>query len=215
MIRPAVGFQHGPMLQPAQSCEEAAPRRAGRSLRRNVVWTLTGDATYAACQWGILIVIAKLGNAEMVGRFALGLAITAPVILFSNLALRPIQATDAKREYVFADYFGLRLITTVLSLVVIAGIVLIAGYRRETGLVILAVGAAKAVEAISDVFYGLLQQHERMDYIARSQLLKGPMSLAAMALAIHMTEEGVLWGAMGLAAVWCSFYSGTISRTVL
>jgi O-antigen/teichoic acid export membrane protein len=170
-------------------------------LRRNLLWTLMGDTTYAACQWGMLIVIAKLGNAEMVGQFALGLAVTTPIILLTGLALRSIQATDARREYAFGDYLGLRLITAVFALAVIVGIVLATGYRRETGLVIIAIGLAKVIEATSDVFYGLLQQHERMDYIGKSQLLKGPLSLTAMALAVSMTGD-VLWGATGLIAAW-------------
>jgi O-antigen/teichoic acid export membrane protein len=148
-----------------------------------------------------LIVIAKLGNAEMLGQFALGLAITAPVLLLASLALRPIQATDAKSDLLFGDYVGLRLLTNGLALVAVAWIVLAAGYRQETALVILAVGAAKAIEAASDVFFGLLQRHERMDYISKSQLLKGPLSLAAMVLSIYWTGS-ILWGVISLASCW-------------
>ncbi len=49
------------------------------SLRRNVAWALAGNLGYSACQWGVLVCIAKLGTAADVGRFALGLALTAPV----------------------------------------------------------------------------------------------------------------------------------------
>jgi hypothetical protein len=51
----------------------------GLSLRRNFAWTVLGNVTYAACQWGMLVALAKLGSPEMVGQFALGLAIGAPV----------------------------------------------------------------------------------------------------------------------------------------
>ena len=85
------------------------------SLRKNFSWTLAGNIIYAACQWGMLIILAKLGSAEMVGQFALGLAITAPIIMFADLNLRHVQATDAQEEYHFRDYLGLRLITTSLA----------------------------------------------------------------------------------------------------
>ena len=96
--------------------------------------------------------LAKLGSPEMVGQFTLGLAVTAPVIMFTNLQLRGVQATDAKGDYVFSDYLGLRLIGTGLALLIIAGITFKAGYRWETSLVILAIALAKAFESISDVF---------------------------------------------------------------
>lgn len=171
------------------------------SLRVNFSWTFAGNVVYAACQWGILVVLAKLGSPKMVGQFALGLAVTAPVIMFANLQLRAVQATDAKDEYRFGYYLSLRLVTTTLAFLVIVGIVALAGYRRETALVILAVGAAKCFESISDVIYGLMQKRERMDRIARSMMIKGPLSLTAMGVVLYITGS-VLWGTIALACVW-------------
>jgi O-antigen/teichoic acid export membrane protein len=176
-------------------------RSAPLSLRANFSWTFVGNVVYAGCQWGMLSALAKLGTPEMVGRFSLGLAITAPVIMFTNLQLRAVQATDAEREYTFGDYLGLRLIMTALSLLIIAGITFVTGYPLETALVILVVGLAKAFEAISDVFYGLLQQRERMDRIAQSMIFKGLLSLGVLTAVVYLTDS-VLWGTVGLAATW-------------
>lgn len=171
------------------------------TLRRNFSWTFTGNLIYAASQWGMLVVLAKLGSPEMVGQFTLGLAVTAPVIMFTNLQLRGIQATDAKGDYVFSDYLGLRLIGTGLALLIIAGITLKAGYRLETSLVILAIALAKAFESITDVFNGLIQQHERMDRIAIALMIKGPLSLLLLAIGVSLTGS-VVGGAIGLAIAW-------------
>ncbi|MEG4941306.1 oligosaccharide flippase family protein [Microcoleus sp. F4-D5] len=171
------------------------------TLRRNFSWTFTGNLVYAASQWGMLVLLAKLGSPEMVGQFTLGLAVTAPVVMFTNLQLRAIQATDAKRDYVFSDYLGLRLIGTGLALLIIAGITLKAGYRWETSLVILAIALAKAFESISDVFYGLIQQHERMDRIAIALMIKGPLSLLLLGIGVSLTGS-VVGGAIGLAVAW-------------
>src|SRR5215211_4678278 len=175
--------------------------RSPPTLRRNFVWTFIGNGLYAAAQWGMLTVIAKIGNPEMVGQFALGFAIAAPVMLFSNLNLRGVQATDAKYLYRFGDYLALRLITTILALVVIWGITFFTGYRRETALVILLIALAKAFESVSDVFYGLLQQREYMDRIAKSMIIKGGLSLIALGVGVYLTDS-VLWGVVGLGLAW-------------
>jgi O-antigen/teichoic acid export membrane protein len=171
------------------------------TLRRNFSWTFVGNLVYAGSQWGMLVVLAKLGSPEMVGQFTLGLAVTAPVVMFTNLQLRSVQATDVRHQYVFSEYLRLRLIMTGLALLIIAGIAFTAGYPWETKLVILAVGAAKAIESISDVLYGLFQQHQRMDSIAKSMMIKGPLSLVTLGLGIYLTGN-VIWGAVGLILTW-------------
>lgn len=170
-------------------------------LRHNFSWTLIGNAIYAACQWGMLVVIAKLGSPEMVGQFTLGLAITAPVIMFTNLHLRTVQVTDAKQEFLFGDYLALRIIGTTLSMLAIFGIVATAGYKLETSLTILAIATAKAFESIGDVCYGFVQQNEQMDRIARSMIVKGILSLTLMSFGVYISGS-VLWGTVGLAVAW-------------
>lgn len=171
------------------------------TMGRNFSWTFVGNVVYAACQWGMLVVLAKIGSPEMVGQFTLGFAVTAPVLMLTNLQLRSLQVTDAKHEYLFSDYLYLRLIATVLALVAIAGITFSAGYSWQTSLVILVVGLAKAVESVSDVFYGLLQQHERMDRIAVSMMIKGTLSLLLLCIGVYFSGS-VLGGVVGLAIAW-------------
>ena len=170
------------------------------SLKQNFSWTFVGNGVYQACQWGMLIVLAKLTSPEAVGLFALCLAVTAPVIMFSNLSLATVQATDARREYDFGHYLGLRLLMTGFALLMIL-IMAVAGYRDRGTAVILAMGIAKAVESISDVYHGLLQQRERLDRVAQALMLKGPLSLLTLAVGVYLTGD-VLWGVVGLALAW-------------
>jgi O-antigen/teichoic acid export membrane protein len=171
------------------------------TLRRNFSWTFIGNLVYSGCQWGMLVVLAKLGNPGMVGQFTLGLAVTAPVLMLTNLQLRDILTTDAKNHYLFNDYFGLRLMMTGLALPTIVGITFATGYRGETALVIILIGLAKGLESISDVFYGLLQKHEQMDRMALSVMMKGPLSLLMLSIGIYVSGS-VVWGVVGLVVAW-------------
>lgn len=171
----------------------------GLSLRANFSWTFVGNAVNAAAWFGMTIVLAKLGSPEHVGQFALGLATTAPIFMFATLRLRDVQATDTNQEYLFGDYFGLRLITTVLALAAVVLVVVVSGFERETGLVILATGLSKSSEAVSDAFYGLFMQQERLDRIAKSMIVKGPLSLLGLGAGFYLTGS-VFWGVIGLAS---------------
>lgn len=168
------------------------------SLRRNFSMTFAGNVFYAGCQWGTLVVLAKLGSPEGVGQYALGLALTAPIILLFNLQLRDVQATDARREHPFGDYLALRLLCTVLALLVIAGMVLVLRPPTITVLVIAGVALAKAADSVADILFGLLQQRERMAPVAASLAVNGAATLAATFVAMYLTRS-IAWAAAASA----------------
>lgn len=190
---------------------------AGRSLKGSVVSATVGNFVYGACQWAVLIVLARLGTPRGVGMFALSLALSAPVLSFANLHLRTFQATDAEGEFAFADYLGLRLATSGLALVVIGILAAAQSHDRDTALVVLVVGVAKIIESVSDVVYGLLQQRERLSSVARSMVAKGLLSLAAV-WGVMVTTHSVVAVAGALAVSWgllLVFYDLPLASRVL
>jgi O-antigen/teichoic acid export membrane protein len=179
----------------------AAAGPGALSLGRIVSWGVLGSFVYAACQWAMLVVLAKLGSVEMTGQFALGLAVGAPVFLLTNLSLRSVLVTDVEGTHALGDYVALRLVTAGLGLAAVAALVALSGYRRETALVCLLVAVTKSVEAIGDVLQGHMQRHERMDVLAGSIALRGLGALGALAAGLWVT--GSLPWALGLvAAAW-------------
>jgi len=148
----------------------------------------------------MLVTLAKLGGPEMVGQFALGLAIAAPVFMFTNLQLRSVLATDARGEYGFAAYLGLRLSSSLLGLIALAVIAAFASKAAAYPAVLL-VGTAKAIESISDVHYGQLQRNERMEPIARSLIAKGILSLGLFWVAVYLTRN-LISALIGLNLAW-------------
>jgi O-antigen/teichoic acid export membrane protein len=167
------------------------------SLRANFAWTFVGNVIYSGCQWGGLVVLAKLGSPELVGQYSLGLAIAMPVLMFAMLQLRPVIASDVREEYRFGDYLGFRIITTIVaSLVILVIPAVLHNGPKQTSLIFL-VGLSQAVESISDVYYARLQFIHRMDRIAKSQILRGPLGLLVMGAAVYFTGD-VLWGVAGL-----------------
>ena len=171
------------------------------SLRRNVAWTMGGNAIYSACQWLMLVILAKLGTTDTVGTFALAIALAGPVVMLANLQLRWVQATDRNGEFEFNDCLTLRCVCSALAIVVILGIGLFAGYPAETFLVIAAITFAKVAESFSDVIYGWYQQHERMELISHSLMIRGPISVAAICAGFWLTGSlaAATWS---LAIAW-------------
>lgn len=175
------------------------------SLRRSLSWTLLGELVFAACQWISLMVVAKLGSPEALGRYALGLAVATPVIVLANLHLRPIWVVDVRERPEherarWADYLGLRLLMQPIALAVVALICLIRGWPSTTVAVVLSIALIRTAGSMSDIFYAPAQRAERMDPIGISRALAGIAWLGMLTLGLALGSELLALGLVALAS---------------
>jgi len=167
------------------------------SLRSHVSWAFAGNSIYAAGQWAILSLFAKLGGSEMLGQYALAVAIVSPILMLSHLNLRAVLATDMGKQHPFGDYLAVRLGATAIGLAAIAALAF--GHSPLLAGTIVGAGLAQSAENISDIYYGAMQRRERMDRIAISMIARAVVSVAAVATALALT--GSILVAVGALAV--------------
>jgi O-antigen/teichoic acid export membrane protein len=167
------------------------------SLSADFSWMFVGNAIYAGGQFATLMLLAKLVRPELVGQYALSLAVVYPVMMLTNMQLRSVMTSGARQQTHFGHYLSLRLLTTSLALVIIFAITQILGYRRELTAVVLMVGVAYAIETISDVYYARLQLHDRMVEISKSLIARALLSVLGLSVATYVSGN-LLWGVAGV-----------------
>lgn len=172
-------------------------RQFGLSLTRNFVWTFAGNLFYAACQWSIVVVLAKLGKPEVVGQYALALAIGFPVTFIANLQLRTLFVTDFGGKYPFYEMLGLRYVLSVIAIFVIVITCWTSGYDANTTETILIVGLAQIADCLSENYFGTFQRDERMDRITISLMMRHLLGASLLIAAVYFTHN-LVWGAAGL-----------------
>ncbi|GAA3448804.1 lipopolysaccharide biosynthesis protein [Dactylosporangium matsuzakiense] len=181
-------------------------RRDGGSRRRhrpaalpsfsgNLSWSVAGNGGYALCQWFVLVVIARLGNPGMVGDYALGLAVGAPIVLLGNLSLRTVLVTDPNGDHPFRRYLSIRLAGMALAMGAMSVAVMLFDLPAA---VVLLVGAAKAFDGVGDIYLGLLQRHHDQRSIAIAQLVNGGLTVTMVAALLYGTSS-IAWAAAGSA----------------
>jgi O-antigen/teichoic acid export membrane protein len=158
------------------------------SLKLNFVWVILGNLVYGISQILLFWLISKLGNSELLGHYTLAVAIVAPTIMFANLHLRTLQATDSQGRYRFRDYFELRCVMVVAALMFM-GLLGFVGLGPQKGLILALLGLSKAVEAISELFYGALQQQECLERISKSLVIRNLIGLFSFALLFYQTRS--------------------------
>ncbi len=171
------------------------------NLKKNFIYLFTGNLVYAICQWGMLVVYAKMGSPEVVGKFSLASAIVSPILMFTNLQLKAMQATEVANKYTLDDFMAVRVISIGVAFVVTA-LVGLGCYRNDGILSVLAILVmAKGIEALNDVLYGYFQKHEGMGFIAQSMAIKGILSLAILACAFYFSKNLAI-SLLALFLVW-------------
>lgn len=184
-------------------------------LGRNFTWTLSGNIAYSLCQWAFVMVLAKLGTPEDVGGYALGLAITSPVLIFANFQGRNFVASDIHDEFSFSEYVSFRAISLTLALVVVLAMILFTPSLRPGAGAIFLVGLGQAFEWVSETYFGLMQKHDRLDRVAQSLMLKGPLCLILLTAAMYLTRN-IVWAvaalALGRGLMLCCFDSKNATR---
>jgi O-antigen/teichoic acid export membrane protein len=182
----------------------ASPAKSG--LRGIVAWIFAGNTLFAAAQWGMLAVLAKIGNPSLLGVFSLGLAITAPPILFAT-ALRGSHVTDIDEEYSVMDYFLARSTLLVIACVCIGLFTLTQHYSRQTTLVIVWITVAKIFDSFSDGIYAYLMRHEFMHRVSISRILQGATQLIVVFLLMKQTKSlyltTIAFAAASAAVTFC------------
>lgn len=192
------------MSSSAQTSSEAGhPARRTPSLRGDFVWTFLGNAVYAAGQWAILSLFAKLGGTAMLGEYALAMAVSAPAGMLAHLNLRSVLATDTQGRHGFGDYLAVRLIVSALGMAAIAAIAVWATPDWTIRAAIVAVGFGQSCETVSDIFYGALQRRHGLRQVSWSMIVRTLVSVGALA--------AMLWATGDLLFAVCALAGGKLA----
>lgn len=170
------------------------------TLRANALWNAIGCLFYLGCQWLTTVLVVRLSSSyENSGALAFAMA---NGIIFASIGLykiRTFQVSDLNKEYSAGDYVGFRFVSIALGLLWSAiYLPLSCGNDFQLLSASLAYLLFKADEVFSDVLYGVDQRAYRMDFIGKSQIMRGFLSLLGFALPLCLFDNLVL-GILGMA----------------
>ena len=162
---------------------------------------LFGNASFAAAQWLIVLVLARLGGPGEVGTFALATAIATPLVATFAMGLRVIAATSHDVDRYIDDYVVLRVVGGVLSFIAMFVLGTLGIVEGELLRVSRALTAAKAIEGVSDVIYGIQQSRSDISSMTLSLVLRSVLGLITFAFGYWYTHSLTL-STIALAGAW-------------
>jgi O-antigen/teichoic acid export membrane protein len=176
-----------------------------RRISGSVLWSLIGQAWWAAGQWIQSSAASHLGGEAELGRLGLAMAISSPVMLLASLQLRAIQASDSAGRFPFPACLALRAVTTAAGLTIILVLAAVGWWWSvEARWALAAIGLWRAVDLLADVFHGRMQQHEDLRSVGIGQTLR-TIAGSTVFIALLAAHADLAYAAVGGAVA-----SGTV-----
>ncbi|WP_455509158.1 lipopolysaccharide biosynthesis protein [Butyricimonas paravirosa] len=143
--------------------------------KKTLLWLVLSNIVKSLSQWGILVILVKFFPAESVGYYTLGLAITAPIFMLSDMQLKSVLVVEPETGFDnFAVYQIIRLISTGVAT---TGLIIYNILFQEINWIIFAVIIYKAMESLIDILYGYLQKKDKMVWMSKSDIVKTFLSV--------------------------------------
>ena len=119
-----------------------------------------------------MMIVSRLSSAKMADTFSLAYGIAGILVVFGLFQVRTYQGTDVTFKHEFTSYAIARVISIVVMLLSLFPYLLLVHFDfsdfSKLAVVLLYV-FFRMCEAISDLFQGLFQQHERLDIAGKSK----------------------------------------------
>ena len=157
-------------------------------LKKNLVWNTVGSILYSACQWVITIIVFHMASYESAGYLSLAMTTSSSFSAISLFSMRNYQVSDVTGEYSRDIYVGSRFLTCAIAFVSCAVSAAI-GNSVYQMLCIDAFMLIRVAEAFVDVLHGENQKHDRYDYIGKSYIIRGFLTVGLFVVGLQMTKD--------------------------
>lgn len=171
--------------------------------RKDFIWNAIGLTLNACNSLFFLIVVRFINGLDIAGIFTYTFALCIFFYAFVIYFNRSFQVSDSK--FSFNDYLTCRTVTSIIGLVTILIFALVNRFGGFEIAVVLLLSGFRIVEAISDCFYGAIQEKHKLYQTGISLSLKAIFGLLAFLLIDWLTHDLVL-GIIALIVVNLLFF---------
>lgn len=166
-----------------------------KNFNKNFLWNIVGTTFNAFNSLFFLIIVTRINGTNDAGIFTLAYSTACILYVIGVYAGRIFQVTE--RENINnKEYIVNRISTTILMILISIGFVIFKQYDFYKAEIFIILCLYKALEAFSDVLYGVLQKNDLLYKVGKSFFMKAILSLGAFIIVELITKNLVLSSTM-------------------
>lgn len=161
-------------------------------FRKNFIWNTLGTGFNAFNSLFFMIIVTRINGIDQAGIFTIAFSTACILYAVGLYAGRIYQVTELNKKISDKDFVISRIITNIIMIVFLIIFCLLKKYNTEKFIIFLLLTIYKALEAFSDVLYGVLQKNEKLDIVGKSLFAKSLMSIIIFLLVDIITKNMII-----------------------
>ena len=161
-------------------------------FRKNFIWNILGTGLNAFNSLFFMIAVTRINGVDNAGIFTIAFSTACIIYVVGVYAGRIYQVTEPDKSITDKEYIINRIITTILMIILVILFSVIRGYNIFKSTIFLLLTTYKALEAFSDVIYGILQKNEKLDIAGKSLFFKSLISVIVFVVTDLSTKNMIV-----------------------
>lgn len=155
---------------------------------KDITWNTAGNLFYYFGQWIITVLVVWLSSYENAGYLSLAMSTSGTFSAIALFGVRNYQVSDVQGEYTTEEYVGSRIWTCFIAFLLCSLFSINIGSIYQM-LCINAYMLIRVAEAFVDVLQGVEQIHSRYNYIGKSYIIRGILTVCVFVFGICATNN--------------------------
>ena len=162
------------------------------NLRKNFIWNSIGATASAFISLFLMMIVTRLNGIDDAGIFSFAFSTASIFLIIGVYSGRTFQVTDKNKKTTDSDYFYTKIVTCAAMLIIGLVFCLVRGYTGMKFLTVMLLIVHRALEAIIEFAYAVIQKKDRLYQVGRSLFIKAVGSLVGFFIVDYLTHNIVL-----------------------
>lgn len=158
-------------------------------FRKNFIWNIIGTGLNAFNSLFFLITVTRINGVDDAGIFTIAFSTSCIIYVLGIYAGRIYQVTEPDKTITDKEYIINRIITVSLMIMFVNIFCLIRRYDIFKSIIFILLTTYKALEAFSDVIYGILQKNEKLEIVGKSLFYKSLIAIVLFIITELITKN--------------------------
>jgi O-antigen/teichoic acid export membrane protein len=182
-----------------------------RRVARNTIFLLAGQIGQALCSLVLWFIIARFLTSDAIGQYSLAVSLSALFSIitkvgYEKLAIREVARHREGASAYLGDILILKGGLALAGYLMLVVAVLVVGYSRDKGALILVVGATTFMATLIMALEWCFRAFERMEYQGGMRLVQG-LGKLGLGASVLLLGGGILGVALAQLVVICFFFA--------